>query len=76
MYQSLPQGTYSSLVVISPGSPSHRPNGLIIHYTYNHDTVRKDEMVLIDAGCEYKYVHLPPGNSNLSSPIPAATPPT
>ncbi|RDB15460.1 Intermediate cleaving peptidase 55 [Hypsizygus marmoreus] len=29
------------------------PNALIIHYTSNNHLVRQDEMVLIDAGCEY-----------------------
>ncbi|PIL36606.1 hypothetical protein GSI_00295 [Ganoderma sinense ZZ0214-1] len=29
------------------------PNGLIIHYTSNNQLIADDEMVLIDAGCEY-----------------------
>ncbi|GJE84829.1 peptidase M24 [Phanerochaete sordida] len=29
------------------------PNALIIHYTSNNQVIRKDEMILIDAGCEY-----------------------
>ncbi|KAF9458010.1 peptidase M24 [Collybia nuda] len=29
------------------------PNALIIHYTSNNHVVRGDEVVLIDAGCEY-----------------------
>lgn len=29
------------------------PNALIIHYTSNNQVIREDEMVLIDAGCEY-----------------------
>jgi intermediate cleaving peptidase 55 len=33
---------------------SCRPNSLIIHYTSNNHLVRDDEMVLLDAGCEYK----------------------
>ena len=32
------------------------PNGLIIHYTSNNQLIADGEMVLIDAGCEYKYV--------------------
>ena len=31
-----------------------RPNGLIIHYTSNNQLIADGEMVLIDAGCEYK----------------------
>ena len=35
------------------------PNGLIIHYTSNNQLIADGEMVLIDAGCEYKCVYLP-----------------
>ena len=34
------------------------PNGLIIHYTSNNQLIADGEMVLIDAGCEYKCVQL------------------
>ena len=36
-----------------------RPNALIIHYTSNNHLIRPDETILIDAGCEYKYVPYP-----------------
>lgn len=37
--------------------PAHTsPNGLIIHYTSNNQLIADGEMVLIDAGCEYKCV--------------------
>ncbi|EGO27136.1 hypothetical protein SERLADRAFT_434905 [Serpula lacrymans var. lacrymans S7.9] len=29
------------------------PNALIIHYTSNNHVVKEDEMILVDAGCEY-----------------------
>ncbi|KIK55353.1 hypothetical protein GYMLUDRAFT_231086 [Collybiopsis luxurians FD-317 M1] len=29
------------------------PNALIIHYTHNNQLVSEDELILIDAGCEY-----------------------
>ncbi|GLB33304.1 putative peptidase M24 [Lyophyllum shimeji] len=29
------------------------PNALIIHYTSNNHLIRQDELILIDAGCEY-----------------------
>lgn len=29
-------------------------NALIIHYTSNNHLIRENEMLLIDAGCEYK----------------------
>ena len=32
------------------------PNALTIHYTSNNQLIRENELVLIDAGCEYKYV--------------------
>lgn len=32
----------------------HSPNALIIHYTSNNQVIRDEEMILIDAGCEYK----------------------
>lgn len=35
---------------------SYRPNALIIHYTSNNQLIRNGEMILIDAGCEYKSV--------------------
>lgn len=31
-------------------------NALIIHYTSNNQLLEENDMVLIDAGCEYKYV--------------------
>jgi intermediate cleaving peptidase 55 len=31
-----------------------RANSLVIHYVSNNHIVQPDEMVLIDAGCEYK----------------------
>lgn len=34
----------------------YRANSLIIHYTTNDQIIRDDEMILIDAGCEYKLV--------------------
>ena len=33
-----------------------RPNALIIHYTSNDHIIRDGEMVLMDAGCEFKCV--------------------
>jgi intermediate cleaving peptidase 55 len=30
------------------------PNSLIIHYTNNDQLLQEGEMVLLDAGCEYK----------------------
>ncbi|KAF4615968.1 hypothetical protein D9613_011493 [Agrocybe pediades] len=32
------------------------PNALILHYTHNNQIIEKDELVLIDAGCEYDAV--------------------
>ena len=32
------------------------PNALTIHYTSNNQLIRENELILIDAGCEYKYV--------------------
>jgi len=37
--------------------PLFRPNALIIHYTSNNQVVQDSEMILMDAGCEYKSVH-------------------
>ena len=37
--------------------PLCRPNALIIHYTSNNQVVQDGEMILMDAGCEYKSVH-------------------
>lgn len=34
----------------------HSPNALIIHYTSNNHIMRENEMVLVDAGCEYRCV--------------------
>ena len=34
----------------------HSPNALIIHYTSNNQIIRENEMILVDAGCEYKFV--------------------
>jgi intermediate cleaving peptidase 55 len=31
-----------------------RPNALTIHYTSNDHIIRSGEMILMDAGCEYK----------------------
>lgn len=31
-----------------------RPNALIIHYTENNHLLQDEELVLVDAGCEYK----------------------
>lgn len=33
-----------------------RPNALTIHYTANDQVIRADELILVDAGCEYKSV--------------------
>ena len=33
---------------------SYSPNALIIHYTSNNQLIADGEMVLMDAGCEYK----------------------
>lgn len=33
---------------------AYRPNALVIHYTSNSQLIADGEMVLIDAGCEYK----------------------
>ena len=30
-------------------------NGCILHYTNNDDQIRKGDLVLVDAGCEYEY---------------------
>jgi Xaa-Pro aminopeptidase len=35
-----------------------RPNALIIHYTSNDHLIRDGEMLLVDAGCEYKFVFI------------------
>ena len=35
---------------------SSRENALVIHYTRNDHLLRDGELVLIDAGGEYKYV--------------------
>ena len=32
----------------------HRPNALIIHYTHNNQLINQDELILMDAACEYK----------------------
>lgn len=31
-----------------------RPNALIIHYTHNNQLISQEELILVDAGCEYK----------------------
>lgn len=31
------------------------PNACILHYTHNRDKLKKGQLVLIDAGCEYQY---------------------
>ena len=35
---------------------SYSANALIIHYTSNNQLIADGEMVLMDAGCEYKWV--------------------
>jgi hypothetical protein len=35
---------------------SNSANALIIHYTANDQVLQPDELVLVDAGCEYQYV--------------------
>ena len=42
--------SHSYCICIDP----FRPNALIIHYTNNDQIMRDGEMVLIDAGGEYK----------------------
>lgn len=32
----------------------HSPNALTIHYTSNNQLIRENELILVDAGCEYK----------------------
>ncbi|KAF5364376.1 hypothetical protein D9756_000893 [Leucocoprinus leucothites] len=39
------------------------PNALIIHYTENNHLLQDDELVLVDAGCEYKRVVATPRTS-------------
>ena len=44
-----------------PASNSHtlyvyRANALTIHYTANNQMIQPQELVLVDAGCEYKLV--------------------
>ena len=36
------------------GSFLYSSNALIIHYTSNNQIIREGEMILMDAGCEYK----------------------
>jgi len=40
------------LVIVADNSA--RPNSLILHYTHNNQLIEERELVLIDAGCEYK----------------------
>lgn len=40
--------------VIKMFTKRYRPNALIIHYTSNNQVVQDGEMILMDAGCEYK----------------------
>lgn len=56
MYQLWPLGEYASGSALSGkfSCTRCRPNALIIHYVSNDQIVRDGEMVLIDAGCEYK----------------------
>jgi intermediate cleaving peptidase 55 len=35
---------------------SHSANALIIHYVTNNHLIRPGELILVDAGCEYKFV--------------------
>ena len=35
-----------------------RANSLTLHYTHNNQLIDEGELVLIDAGCEYKSVRL------------------
>jgi intermediate cleaving peptidase 55 len=44
-------------VLIRADTTFLRPNALIIHYTSNNQMVQDDEMILMDAGCEYKSVY-------------------
>ena len=57
-----------SALIASPASP----NSLIIHYTSNNQIIQDDEMILMDAGCEYKSVEpfLPYLLSKFSFSIP------
>lgn len=43
------------------------PNALIIHYTSNNQIVRNGEMVLIDAGCEFKSVCISTQSSQIDT---------
>ena len=57
MFRSSPQGTlYSELGTYIALNGFHRANALIIHYTSNNQVIQENEMILIDAACEYKSV--------------------
>jgi Xaa-Pro aminopeptidase len=43
-------------------------NANTLHYIKNSDTIKKDDLILIDAGCEYKYYA-----SDITRTIPATT---
>ncbi|KAJ4471985.1 peptidase M24 [Lentinula aciculospora] len=49
------------------------PNALIIHYTHNNQLVSQDELILVDAGCEYNgyasdITRTYPANGTFSAP--------
>lgn len=48
----------SLLILKNTSQASSSPNALIIHYTHNNQIISQDELILIDAGCEYKWVLL------------------
>jgi intermediate cleaving peptidase 55 len=41
-------------ILLSSDSPISRPNALMIHYIANNHIVNPGELILLDAGCEYK----------------------
>jgi intermediate cleaving peptidase 55 len=49
-------GSLSISAIQLPGISflTHRSNALTIHYTANNHLICKGEMLLVDAGCEYK----------------------
>lgn len=53
MFPLLPLGKLY-LSSITSSLTYYRGNGLVIHYTTNNQIIEKGEMLLIDAGCEYK----------------------
>lgn len=42
--------TWSYPAIVASGN-----NGCILHYGQNNDIIKKDEFLLVDAGCEYNY---------------------